>query len=127
MRGSPGIDVSYAVSRDAAVISWRHFLTKEYRTDLEWVAARDLSVRWQTNAVADVSVYLPRYVKHKLATGTPKNYGLQVLNKKFAQAVWCRDRKLALQLYEHIQKRGLELTMDFINNETVRESFATAS
>ena len=129
MKDLPGIDVSYAMSRDAAVINWVLFLEKPFKTDLECIAARDLSVRWQTTAVAQVSVYLPRYVKHKVATGTPKNYELQVYSKKFSQAIWKKDWKAAKLLYVMIQKRGLELTMEFLNetNETVRKPLAAVS
>lgn len=125
--GYPGLDITYAQSRDSEFINWLYFLKKSEISALEWVAARDLSVRWQTTAVADVSVYLPRYYNRSGAKGMPSSGELQRLNKEFSQAVWNKDLKLARLLYNHIIKRGLELTMDFINNEKTRESLTAAS
>ena len=115
-----GIDISYAMSRDAVLIEWPKFFAKENKTDLECLAVRDLSVRWQTTAVADVSVYLPRYSKlqdenYGPDTGSPMCYGLQVLSKKFTQAVWRRDWKECMMYYRMIQKEGLTQTMNYLN------------
>lgn len=122
----PGTGISYAMSRDSELIHWRAFFKKKNKSDLEWVAARDLSVRWQTTACADISVYLPRYYETN-AKGMPRSKELQFLNKKFSQAIWNKDVKQAKDLYSHIQKKGLELTMQFINNEKTRKPAAAAS
>lgn len=114
-----GIDVTYAQSRDSELINWLEFLEKPNKTALEIVASRDLSVRWQTTAVADVSVYLPRSSCKQLhiPTGAPLDKSLQYLNNEFAKAVWMKDYKQALTLYREIQKEGLIQTINFLKDE----------
>lgn len=111
----PGIDVSYAMSRDACLINWKLFFEQKHIRDLEWLAAKNLSRRWQTTAVADVSVYLPRYkYNDNQANGTPRDYSLRYLSKKFVESIELKDLKKAKIVYTEIQKRGLKVVAEFL-------------
>ena len=112
-----GTCISYAMSRDSDLINWLTFFDRKKISSLEWVAARDLSVRWQTTAIADVSVYLPRYNQNKRnATGMPVCKELQILNNKFSQAIWNKDLKQAKIIYQHLIERGVEIAKQTANS-----------
>ena len=113
-----GIDVTYAQSRDSVLIDWVGFLKKPIKTPLEWLAAKDMSARWQTTATAFVSVYLPRgnYRKKTIAIGAPRDSGLRYMNAKFIEAVRKEDAKQALILFNDIQREGLNQTIKFLKD-----------
>lgn len=95
---------TFAETRGKSPFNWYEFLNQTTITDEEWEDAHKLSKSWVTCACGNLCDAIPRDV-----AGCPKDSDLFSLGCEFNDAIYVRDKDLALHRLDQIEKRSAEI------------------